>query len=476
MNKVFYVEEIFKMEQLTCAQKQITNKDLMYQAGYVLTKDFLSRVMPDIKEEILVVAGTGNNGGDALVVYQELKHLGYAVKLVVIGDVEKASEGFLFYLSKISDKNDVIPFDAVSKAIMNAKYIIDGIFGTGLKKEVLGDYKYLIKTINSLDKIVYSIDLPSGINPDSGEIMKIAVKACYTGVVGNYKLGNFLNDALDYHGDMKLLDIGILEGYSDIYYLDYNEVDLTKKRLHNSHKYSYGNNAFIGSSKMPGAINLAALAALRCGIGLAEVFYDSDIVNFSIETIYKKLEEKSDFSLYDVVVFGPGITEVLPEYQKVFSVLVDQAKKLVVDAGGLKYLDLNKKYKNVVITPHLKEFSDLLKIDRDILKKNPISYLRKLSETGLITLLKGPTTIVQEQRYTYLMQSKNTGLATAGSGDVLAGIVSSYLVDEDMINACVKGVATHSKAAYYAREKKGEVSMISSDLIDNIYKVWVKKK
>ena len=115
----------------------------------------------------------------------------------------------------------------------------------------------------------------------------------------------------------------------------------------------------------------------------------------------------------------------------------------------------------------------MLKIERELIKKNPVLYLRDLANKGIITLLKGPTTIIQEQRYTYLLQAKNTGLATAGSGDVLAGIISAFLVDETMINATVKAFTTHAKAADYARKRRSEVSLIASDIIDNLYKVWL---
>ena len=476
MKKVYYVDEVRKMEILTCEQKQICENELMYQAGYVLAKDFLSRVMPNVDEEILVIANVGNNGGDALVVFQELSKLGYNTVLSIIGDLEKASDAFKYYSGKLDKNINLIAFNDIEKAIKRSKYIIDGIFGIGLKKDVLGDYKYVIKLINNSQKIIYSIDIPSGINPNTGEVMNIAVKASFTGVVGKYKLGNFLNDAPDYHGERKLLDIGLLEGYSDIYYLDYSEVDVKRKRTHNSYKYTYGHNAYIGSSSLPGAINLSALAALKSGSGLVEVFYDEEISRFNMETIYHKLTNDFDYRKYNTILFGPGITEIKEVYQNLMDNLLKEKIKLVIDAGGLKYLNLKKKYKNVVITPHLGELSQLIEVDKDLIRKDPILYLRQIANKGLITVLKGPTTIIQEQRYTYLMQAKNHGLATAGTGDVLAGIITSFLVDEMTINACVKANATFMIAADYARIKRGEVSMTATDVIDSLYKVWTRKR
>ena len=472
MVKVFYSDEVKKVEEVTLKEKSMTDSELMYQAGYVLTKDFLSRMMPNVEEEILVVAGVGKNGGDSLVMFRELQRLGYNLALLVLGDKEKGNACFKHYYKQLGDNFLEFTFKDLRKKLSSAKYVIDGIFGIGLSRNVEGDYFETIEMINNANIKTYSIDLPSGIHPDSGRVMGCAIKAKCTGVIGNYKLGNFLNDALDYHGEMKLLDIGLLEGYSDIYFLDYHDLDISRKRSHNSYKYTYGNNAFVGSSKMPGAINLAAIAAMKSGLGLAEVVYEDEIVRYAIELIYKNAIDLDDIDKYDVFCIGPGMTEVKDVYKQLFLSVVKKKKKIVCDAGGLRYLDLNKNYDNLIITPHSKELSELLKIDKNEVLNNPIKHLRSLAEKGIITLLKGTTSIVQEQRYTYLMQAKNHGLATAGTGDVLAGIISSFLVDESSVNACCKGLAVFMTAADFARKRRGEISMTASDVIDNLYKVW----
>lgn len=475
MVKVFYTNEVRRLEKETCKQKQISEKDLMYQAGYVLTKDFLSRVRPNVHEQILVVANTGNNGGDALVVYQELHGLGYKIVLAVVGDINRKSAAFSESYDRIPEKDEIISIEEIDSALKTSKYLIDGIFGIGLSRDVSEEFSVLIEKINQAKLVRYSIDLPSGINPDNGLVMKAAVKANFTGVVGNYKLGNFLNDALDYVGEMKLLDIGLLAGYSDIYFMDFNEIDIIRKRVHNSYKYIYGNIAFVGSAKMPGAISLSAISALKSGAGLVSVLTDSESTKFYPEVIYERLVDK-DLLDYDVVCFGPGIEDRTDIYQKHFDILVENNRRLIVDAGGLKFLDLRRKYDNVVITPHLKELSSLIKVEKKEIVKDPIKHLRSLSDKGFIALLKGATTIIQDQRNTFLLQAKNHGLATAGSGDVLAGIISSFMCEESTVNACLKGFAVHAIAADYARNKFGEVSMTASDLVNNIYKVWVRKR
>jgi len=475
MIKVFTVKEFRKLEQVTCEEKQQDLKELMYQAGYVLTKDFLSRVMPNIDDEIAIISNIGNNGGNALVMFLELEKLGYNVNVYLLGDIKNASKAYLNYFDLVKRRERIKDIKTFKTALRKSKYVIDGIFGIGLDRDVSGDLEEVIKTINSLDKVVYSIDFPSGINPDSGLVMGVAIKACFTGVVGKYKLGNFLNDALDYHGDINLLDIGLLEGYSDVYYLNLKEVDIKRNRVHNSNKYTYGHSAFIGSSQMPGAINMSALAALKTGTGIAEVLYNDEIIRFDQNLIYRIIDDKIDFSKFDTIVFGPGINKVTKLYEEVFNKIVNN-KKLLLDAGGIKYLSKSQKYENLIITPHLGELSEFLDVDKNEIKKDPIKYLREIVKNGITVVYKGPTTIVQGSRYTYLLQAKNPGLATAGTGDVLAGIISSFMFDDTLVNACVKGVVVHSIAAEYASVKFGPISMTASDLIDNLYKVWVRKR
>ncbi|MDY0140197.1 MAG: NAD(P)H-hydrate epimerase, partial [Candidatus Izemoplasmatales bacterium] len=139
MIKVFYEKEIRRQEKITCEEKQICSKDLMYQAGYVLTKDFLSRVLRDSNQQVLVIANTGNNGGDALIMYQELMKLGYRAKLVIVGNLEKASEDFMFYYDRIENKEEIFSINHVKDLLLSSRYVIDGIFGIGLKKEVSGE-------------------------------------------------------------------------------------------------------------------------------------------------------------------------------------------------------------------------------------------------------------------------------------------------------------------------------------------------
>lgn len=469
MNYLYSPKEMLEIEERSCKLKGFSLSDLMYQAGYVLTKDFLHRLNPDISNKIFIIANTGNNGGDGLVMYQELKRMGYNVTLFLLGNLSSASDAFKHYYNEI-EPSEVKTVSEDMSWLREADFIIDAIFGFGLNRKVTGIYFEVINEINKAKAFVYSVDIPSGINPNNGLVFNIAVKSDFTGVLGYYKMGNILNDALDYHGEIKLLDFGLIDAKSEISYLDYRDISFNLARKHNSYKYSYQKIAYIGSTAMPGAINLAAMSGLRSGVGLAVVFYEKEGLVLYPEIIYESLAKSFSVDKYDGFVFGPGINSESEIYSKIFKEIIAANKPVVVDAGGLKFIDLESSYKNVVITPHIKELSDLIKIEKSVILNDPLKYIKILTEIGLTVVLKGASTFICDAETNLVLQAKNPGLATAGTGDVLAGMISGFFREDTLLDAALKGFALHSRAANLAREDFTETSMIASDLINSIPK------
>ncbi|MFP4479101.1 MAG: NAD(P)H-hydrate dehydratase [Candidatus Izemoplasmatales bacterium] len=479
MEAVLSIKEMREIEALTLKELKMSDNDLMQHAGQELTKDFIERAKPEIRDVITVVSSVGNNGGDGLVMFLELLKLGYKPKMLVIGSVDNASKSFNHYFHQVTQETKVIFHTKdndldVQRLLISSKYIVDGIFGAGLSRPVEGKYLDLIRYINGLEKIIYSIDIPSGIHPGNGLLFNEAIKASYTGVIGFYKYGNILNDALDYHGDIKVLDIGLVKKQDTVVKL-IQDSDFSiepKKRIHNSYKYQYGLGYFIGGSKtMPGSINLSVLAALRSGQGIGYVFQENPVAKH-LEVIYEDIHQDIDFSRPDSIVFGPGLTPNNEHYQKLYDKINESDIKTVIDAGGLKYFDLEHvKNPNLILTPHEKEFSDLFSVKVNEVEQDLFAYVKQIVDKGITLILKGQTNVIANKKHIYLYQAKNPGLATAGSGDVLTGIISSYLIDNSPLSASIKGVLLHSKAAKAARETYGEVSMIASDIINHIYKV-----
>ena len=238
------------LDYYTCKKKAISSLQLMEIAGKKLFNCLKEKVnIEQSNFEILIVAGLGNNGGDALVVSEHLINDNFNVKIVVIGDLNNLTPETRSVFNRINNNNtSIINITCESdiklfyKLVNKANVIVDGIFGIGLDRDINGIFYECIRIINESKNFVFSIDIPSGIYGSSGNIAKIAVMANFTAIIQNYKIGNLLNDAKDYHGKLEVLDIGVLQdtNKSNKYLLTLLDVDkLLPKRKENTHKYNF---------------------------------------------------------------------------------------------------------------------------------------------------------------------------------------------------------------------------------------------
>ncbi len=494
--QIVSAQEMRQLDKLTIKETNITSYALMEHAGKSIFKHLVRNGVMNLSESILFVAGVGNNGGDALIAAIECLQRECTPKIVIIGpkgaqseENKKATE---ILISKSIEINYITKEDDLSKfseLLEEASVVIDGIFGIGLIRSVEGYYKDVIDLINHSYATVVSIDIPSGINADNGLVMGNAVIADYTVIVQNYKQGNLLNDALDYSGEMYLLDIGILQTlFPESQVLlnkSYYKSKLPKRRK-NSHKYQYGNILTIGGSKgMMGAPLLAGYAALKTGTGLSEVTYNDKYLNH-IHNIYPEIMVNTYFGIEDMpsqvrkkttVIYGPGLGKNDELNLEILSYLLQLDVPLVIDADGIYYLkDLIQEYserENIIITPHNQEMAGFLGIDIEDIKHEPVLFAKNIAHKyNLTVLLKGSCTIVTNNEETYFSIHGNPGMATAGTGDVLSGIIGSLLGRGfSPIEACKVGVLIHSKAGELAQNKLGEESMTATDLIHYIPKV-----
>lgn len=495
--RIVNVNEMRFMDEFTCSQLQMSSLDLMKQAGAVLYFSILEDIGIDKElDQITIVAGVGNNGGDALVVGVNLLENGYNVKVVILGNLTNQSEESKIMLKRILNFGMEILFiednnklAELSKMLRKSTLLIDGIFGIGLKRDVKDIYYDVINLINKSTVDVCSIDIPSGISSNNGLVSKIAIKSDYTLIIQNYKIGNLLNDAMDYHGKKILLDIGILKVVckSRRFLLEKEDyINALPSRLNNTHKYHYGNLLTIGGSKgMMGAPLLAAYAALRSGSGLSSIAYSEkylhNIINVYPEvmtTTYKDIDELLDFTnKKTVIIFGPGLGKKDDNSLDILRKLLLLELPMVIDADGLYYLSQLlsefKSLKNVVVTPHYGEMAMLLNTETINIQNDPLSYIKELTENyKLSVILKGPCTIIANKDSMYFSIYGNPGMATAGSGDVLSGIVGSMIgKGMKIIEACKLAVLIHSFAGKYATDDLGEESIIATDIIKYIPKV-----
>lgn len=437
--KVITSSEAKKLDEATIL-KGISEETLMEQAAFAVA-DVAETFYPF---SILTVVGKGNNGGDGIAAARILKNRGYNVELLIVGDPSEGSEGFKKQL-EIANKYDITTYKYGEEPIDYLYYdlILDGLIGLGLKGTIKGQMKEVIEKINESSAKIISIDIPSGIDSDTGEIKGVAVKADQTVTFGALKFGHLLNPGKEYCGQIKVAPLSF-----DIQYLNSLNRDLIDKKIcstllpkrpEDSHKYTFGTVLILaGSSKYPGAPILSAIGAQRSGAGLVKLITPGDssqILSIEPSIIYRSLkkdyfEEKDistvrpDIEKANVILMGPGMTEKAIDFVlKVIENYLD-SKLILLDADAIVTLRENVKLnKNCVITPHVGEFQKIYKnLKNDIFSLEDVA---KKINTNIV--FKSSTTIITDGVKTFFNVEGNTSMAKGGSGDLLSGVIASFM-------------------------------------------------
>ncbi len=456
-------------------------------------------------EGALVTAfvGIGNNGGDALAISRHLYNNGANVFIYMLTDEDRLnkSPGINFEIIKnmgIQHKFVINEEDLNEEIIKESDIIIDGIFGIGLSREVEGIFKKAIELINESDAFVVSVDIPSGIKADTGEIMGVAVEADLTPTFALAKPGHFLYPGREYAQTVEVVDITtpkyiIDEFDADFYALQKDDIEINPKEA-NSHKGTYGHLAIVGGSKgKSGAVIMASKSAIKCGVGLV-----SSVIPNSINTAFESSiqeamsypvgdnedtfsEESIDNILEfvknkDAIAFGMGIG-INESTKKLTKYILRIDKPLLIDADGINCLSdnvelLKARKEATVLTPHPKEFSRLINIPVKDVIKNRLSLVKEFSkEHNVIVVLKmADTLIATPEGKIYINTTGNPGLATGGSGDVLSGMIGSFLAQGYApLQAAVNGVFLHGLAADIAYDDGlSYESLTPTDVIEYI--------
>ena len=455
------------------------------------------------EDNFLIICGKGNNGGDGYAIARQLFSKGKNVKIFCISNENMSNDCMINY--KICKNMGIKIFyeiEELDKLLLDCNVVIEGIFGTGLNSEIKGIYREIIEKTNtaSNNKAIYSIDIPSGINGDTGEVMGISVKADITISFVTYKKG-FLNSKIkDYLGKVIIENIGLNE--TNINHLVkeyYLTSDMVKsfhiKRDEDSHKGDFGKVLiFAGSSGFYGAGNIVAKSCVRTGAGLTTVITDKN--NFSLnvfvpeamsfpinfDNINENLEKlENEISNYDVITIGPGIGKSQQAFS-IFEKLINIEKnnkgntiKLVLDADALNLLaenrELFEKIRNrSVLTPHLVEFSRLTGFSPEVINKNKFEIAKEFSKKyGIILLLKGKNTIITNGEELFANSTGNSHMANGGMGDCLTGIICSLVGQKyDLMKSASIGAYLHGKIA--DELIRGQYTVNATDVIDNISK------
>lgn len=443
----------------------------------------------------LIVCGSGNNGGDGFALGRLLLEKGKQVTAVLVGNPDHCTE---------ETKAQIRMFEAVGGTINRElpknhfTAVFDAIFGIGLSRKVEGRYAEIIETLNSMETVRIAVDIPSGIEAGTGEVLGTAFHADYTVTFAYEKAGMVLYPGAYYAGKVLVEDIGIylrneVEGTR---YLTYEKEDIGKlcpKRREDANKGTYGKVLMItGSHGMAGASILSGKAAYRMGCGLVRILTPESnrailqtAIPEAVITPYEKnltgqLEQLLDWA--DVICAGCGLgtgEDARMIMKTLLTYLCTHQKSCVVDADGLNVISgmeeeerkklLSLAGGHMIFTPHIREFARLLgKTDKET-KKNRIGLAQQYAKTyNIILAAKDARTIVAgEGKIPYLNTSGNGAMAKAGSGDVLAGMVTGCLaLGLDRFDAAAFGVYVHGLCGDEARKKFGAHSVLAGDLIE----------
>ncbi|MEW6570778.1 MAG: NAD(P)H-hydrate dehydratase [Nitrospirota bacterium] len=528
--KVVSAEEMQKIDTETIQSLGIPGSVLMERAGLAVAgriKEIFGR------RRVIVISGSGNNGGDGLVVSRNLHNEDWDVMTFLISKPEYLKADALQQYRIASKMGvDIRPIEELLTShpsiLIKHPIIVDAILGTGLTKEVKGLLADVIRFINRLKIPVVSIDIPSGISSDNGQIMGEAVKAEYTVTFGLPKRGHLLYPGVEHTGELIIENIGFPR---DIIESDKIKVELIEKshvsdllpsRVRYSHKGDYGHVLVIAGSKgKTGAALMTAKASLRCGAGLVTlgipeslsgifqtrvteemtlILPDKDgaLSSEALDQILTFLDEKAD-----VVAIGPGMGVSQDSRRIVMALMKNSTKPLVIDADGINSIEggmsvFRKAKAPIIFTPHPGEMAKLLqgmrsetqnkKTDPSLttftkkrrggtavstkdVEKDRITIAMSFAEkSGTFLVLKGvPTVIAAPEGRAFINPTGNPGMATAGTGDVLTGMIAGFLgQNRHPLNASITAVFLHGMAGDIAAAQKGHHSLIASDIIENI--------
>ncbi len=444
----------------------------------------------DAYGRIGVVCGCGNNGGDGFAIARLLFLKGYDVILFFAGEEEKCTEDCL--KQKRICENYQISYATDSNQLCDCDMIMDAIFGIGLSREILGTYFEMITFLNTIDARKIAIDMPSGISADDGNVLGVGFEADYTITFGFEKIGQKLYPGKRYCGQTVTVDIGIsshslTENRAVLHCMTKDDLtDLPKAQV-DANKGSVGKVLLIaGSDVMAGAACLAAYSALSTGCGLLKVYTSEknrDIlltkIPEAIVVCYDKYDEKELLDLMqwaDAIAIGPGLGQSKTAEQLVLQTTKNASVPLVIDADALNIISrypgfLKQPHTEVIVTPHIGEMARLTNNPNLYVVDHKLALCQDYAnDNQVICVLKDAATLIAvPYEGGYINESGTEGMATAGSGDVLTGVLVS-LIAQGMApsKAAPIGVYLHGLAGEIAAEQKSVHGMLASDIVEGI--------
>ena len=476
---LYTVDQIRLLEQRAIQQLAIPSLALMHRAGEAVFTTMTQR-WPSLRR-ILILAGSGNNAGDGYVVANLALQAGYKTQVLCLSDPNQLSgDALICYKDYLRSGGETIVGD--HDIDLAADIIVDALFGIGLNRPLTQPYERLISQVNQTTAIRVALDVPSGIEANTGVVLgKQAFRADLTVSFIAGKPGLYTAEAVNYTGEIILADLGLCPEFLNQTPADFFQLNkpVLSPRSKNAHKGHFGHVLLVGGNHgYSGAIRLAAEAALRSGAGLVSVATrasHSHLLALARPEIMSHAVEDADQLLpllekSTVVVVGPGLGQDLWA-QRLLSIIVSSHKPTVWDADALNWLAKHPcSMTNAIFTPHPGEAARLLNCSTSEIASNRYSAVRALqSSLGGICLLKGAGSLITNGKQTWVSSTGNPGMASGGMGDVLAGLCGGLLAQGlSLLHACQLAVYVHGEAADLSAKMDGERGMLASDLINRL--------
>ena len=499
--KILSSAQLKELDKYTIIHEPIASIDLMERAARALTEAIVQRW--DKSFDIVVFAGPGNNGGDALAVARMLSKKGYRVEVFLFNTKGKLSEECQTNLDRLKTCGSIY-FTEISTQFdppnLSEKHlVIDGLFGSGLNKPLNGGFAAVVKYINSSKAQVVAIDIPSGLMGEDNtyNVRTNIIRADVTLSIQLPKLSFLFPENEDIVGEWEMLDIQLKQSFIDSVPSDYSILEesevrsLVKPRKRFAHKGTFGHGLLIaGSYGMAGASILSAKACLKSGIGLLTVhvpIHNHDLLQVTVPEaiVHTDIQERyfaqpTHLNKYSALAIGPGLGREEDTALAMMEQIQGSNLPIVLDADAINILSTHRNWlsrlpKRCILTPHLGELERLIgkcldTYERLIKVKELASYLQSY------IIVKGAwTCIVTPEGNFHFNPTGNPGMATGGSGDVLTGILLGLLAQGySREEACKLGVYIHGMAGDIAAEEKTEISMTANDIVEALPIAWKK--
>lgn len=506
--KVFNSQQVKEIEK--CAVNSGTSYlELMENAG-TSAVDFIKNKFNINKKNIVILCGKGNNGGDGFVCARHLSQSGAKVSVIIVDSLPVTDIAEQMFIRMQHTSVLLVNYNRNLKRsyslISNADFIIDAIYGTGFHGCAPQSLNSLLRAVNKSSAVVFSLDIPSGANCNTGAVEGECIKSDYTITFSTLKCGHLIYPSKYYCGKVITVPAGIRKELIDIQKSDILTVEpsdiksLLKPRYPESNKGDYGNLLCLcGSDGMAGAAVMSSKAAIRCGAGIVNTALPRQIypivASQVIEPVYTVLDYTNNGNLSEnswskllkslfkssacLIGCGLGQSDVISDV--VYELISCSKVPLIIDADGINILSKNINILKtvsapVVLTPHPGEMARLLNTTVNDVQANRLEYAKRFAENyNVILVLKGAGTIIASPDGTsYINTTGNAGMAKGGSGDVLAGMISSFIAQgNNPFMASAGAVYLHGAAGDLCRKELTEYAMLPTDIINVLPRLFL---